>query len=131
MQKTMELRGLTFTEETVKQMENAIGVALIEFVKCMPRLDPAHRRVAERLVMARLLGERAIYWGAMGEGPTPDAESMHGFVADVAESAGRYLNGFPGLRRTVPKEPPLDAEPHDEDDDPPHSVDYSGGFGRP
>jgi hypothetical protein len=131
MPKTIELRGFTFTEETVKEMEGAVGATLIAFVKCVPRLDPGHRRVAERLIMARLVGERAIYWGTSSEFPTPDAAAAHGFVEGVAESAGRYLDGFSSLRRTVPKEPPLDDAPHTEDDDPPGVIDYTGGFGRP
>jgi hypothetical protein len=100
-----ELRGLYFTRKTLDAMECALAATLNTFCHFMPPLDPAHRVLAERLVLAQLIGHRAIY--AQGR----QVAERDAWLTGVFESAQNYADYV-----------------LDPDSSPP---DWSAGFGRP
>jgi hypothetical protein len=81
----MELYGVDFSSETLERMNEAHTAAVLAILGNMPELDPEHRKVAERLVLARMIVARAIYHGN-------DATERQGWAEGVAASVRRYLN---------------------------------------
>jgi hypothetical protein len=84
------LGGLRFAKGTLEALDETAGEMLRALIHddSRLRLDPAHRTVVERLLIAHLLANRgAFLFGT-------DRDKIEAWVADVVQSVGRRLDAW-------------------------------------